>query len=342
MKTLYYHMEVIEMFSKFPRQISLPWRFIVETKKDFLYFVNKYNSIKDIYISLYNYEKNTGFNNCHIDKIAFDIDNDNSLDTVKKLQFYCKLYNFQHSIMFSGNGFWFFVYTKNYEKLTNRKQALKNAQLSILKNASIKLSDIDQHCIGDIARVCRVPSTINLKSIHKKRVAFARFLKENEITNLNDIKKLSQKQDNEYYYKPDNFKFNELKIDLKTYDCEITTQFEPIKIITNNESVKEDLPECIKTILSQNYVHWRERFFVLTFLMNNGYSQNDAVNIMKKYLLGKKHPKKSQDNFYSMYKIERQHEYIYNKPDLFFSCKEVKEYGFCNKRTCEHIDKLYV
>lgn len=136
---------------KFPREIGFPNRVVCETEQDFWDKFNKYNHIKKrLYFNLYD-------TNHSIDKASFDLDNENRLINVRKLHQWGLKNNYKHLLIFSTKGFWVHFFTINYTYLKYKKDALYNLQLDILKQAEIEKSEIDNHILGDIERLSRLP-----------------------------------------------------------------------------------------------------------------------------------------------------------------------------------------
>jgi len=337
------------MLQTMPKQVSLPERKILSTRQQIFDYINLYNGIKDFYFSLYNCDQNGSYENCKLDKIYFDIDNGHSYENVDKLHFYCKLHNLQHSIYFSGNGFWFFIYTSNYNNIKNKSGCLKNAQLLLLKEANVVKTDVDLKC-SDIARVCRFPATQNLKALNREnRISFARFLTEEEFKQgLGFIKELSKTQDVSYYQNPKKYVLNELKYDIAMFDkpCEelfISVEIQNFNFKVNDEKIK-NFPPCVKNILLKIYVTWDEQFVSINYMMNKGYTRDECMKVMDKYMENKIDPKIGVPNYPSWRRLVVKHvNNVYRRQHLVWGCNSVKSKGMCPvKNICSEIQNLYV
>jgi len=166
------------LIQNFPIQVT-DNRVLIKSHKEFLDFVDKYNTKITLYYSLYSPQLKTHSNTCcnieqnkyhfcnaKIDKICFDIDNLNALSIIKNMHKFLLQENLKHLILFSGEkGFHLYIYTKNYESLTTPKNALLNSHNFLISKMNLKNGiDVDHHIIGDVSRLMRIPNTLHLNS----------------------------------------------------------------------------------------------------------------------------------------------------------------------------------
>jgi hypothetical protein len=148
-------MKVMELFDKFPREVDLK-RKIVYNLSHFLNYIQLNNGIKGVYTSLYDL-------NLHIDKIFFDIDNqdlqkakEDTILLIKRLN----EYKLPYIVLFSGKkGFHVYIPTKSWQapNLETARYVLKRIQYTL----SNGIKSVDRHVIGDVRRLVRIPNTLN-------------------------------------------------------------------------------------------------------------------------------------------------------------------------------------
>jgi len=232
-------------------------------------------------------------------------------------------------LLFSGEkGFHIYIFTKNFSNLKNPKQALLNSHKFFIQQLNLKVnsngnSDVDSHILGDISRLMRFPNTTHLSS----KLFCAPITTEDLVLGKSHILNKAQKQCFDFTYYGNDF-FDISKFDngnIVEYKQEI--QKFDIKIDVNVGAVLKDFPPCLKIMLSQDYVYWRQRFHILKYLIARGYGDYEINLIMKEFLSGKKHPIKVHDN-YEHYLKERQLEYVRRNASLF-SCKKIKDESSC-------------
>jgi len=328
------------LWKYFPRQVGFPNRVFCANKREFLEKVNLHNgAVKRIYYSLYNCNKNNKFteDTVLIDKIAFDLDNDFDLFALLRLHRFCiENGNLKHIMVFSTKGFWFYIFTKNYEGLVYPKSALENAQRDIANKTKLLIgdpnqrADIDEHVIGDIARIARMPNTYDLtRKLYCIPITLSDIQKGYEF-----IKQKAKKQCFTFKVYGNNL------LDISKYDKKINhIVFLDINFnleINNNiqEINQEELPPCIKYLLKQPNLGWRGRFHLINFLKEIGLFPEEVKNILKNTL--------SPQKYYHCVFEERQVDYIF-KRDFFVCNKEtMAKDGFCfNCEECG-LKKLYV
>ena len=273
-----------ELIKYFPRQVSFPQRVTCDTEDEFYKFMDKLNGIKrKLYYSLYNCNNEGKFNNAMIDKIAFDLDSEMSFDNVKKLNKYCVEKNLKHIMIFSTGGFWFYIFTKNYQSINNKKDALGNAQRHIANECGLsigdeKVADIDHHIISDIARVGRMPNTYDIP-----RQMYCIPIYESDLRKgMEDLKKEAKKQRFHFEY------YGEGLLDMKQFDYA-------------NEKIRVDIPDgdydyeksedsalktlypCVMEWLTiTEKATWKARWYATLWFRDMGYPRSFVEKLMKK------------------------------------------------------------
>ena len=151
------------LFDEFPREFSTK-RLFCRNRKEFNKMIDKYNCVIDCYSTIYSIETPRRYDTVIIDKIFFDLDAPKTCwEATKKLHNHLLKQNLMHVALFSGGGFHVYVFTKDND-INNPKNSIKNAQHKIANDAGItigkpKKCDVDEHVIGDIARIARIPNT---------------------------------------------------------------------------------------------------------------------------------------------------------------------------------------
>ena len=332
MKNLYKH---------FPREIGVPWRLFAQNKREMLRMINRYNGIKTVYYSLYDCGNNKNYDLCQLDKIHFDFDNHDAINCVEKLHKHCLKIDIKHLMIFSGNHFQFYIFSKNYDNIINRKGCLRNVQEKIAKDSELtignptEIGDIDFHLIGDIARLVRFPNTMHLLT----GLYCIPITEEDLEKGEKYIREKSRKQCFDFKY------YGTEYIDLRPFDCNnvvdniLLSLSNDIKSKISVDNLLKTFPPCIANMLCSDYVGWRARFHVIVYLRERGYSIKDTYQVLEKYLKGKIHPTNGYDNFHHCIEEEKQVQRIYNTDNYFFSCEKIRNEGQCVEG-CNH--KVYL
>lgn len=309
------------MFIKFPREVGPP-RKIVNTLNEWLAYVNLYNGKKKaVYTSVYNCEDVNGkadYSNAKIDKLFFDFD-DKSCDSWKEcncLHIGLLKENIKHVIVMSGRGYHLYIFTKIYQH-KNPKSVIYNAQMDFIKKLNLT---VDRQVIGNPAQLARVPNTYNMKGQRFCIPLTKEQFKQGDIF----CKALANKQ---------NFvgkiSMGERLLDLTPYDCD-KPNYE-IDIFAPMEDITEDLehldyfancPNCIKNILAKNNPGWKERYLIIVYFRDLGYSKQEIFSILKQHL--------NDQKLRHCIESEKQLQYLFDRHDLMFPvCSRIKQDGFC-------------
>lgn len=273
----------MELFDTFPREVSKT-RIFVTDKAMLDRFIKRWNGKIDCYASVYKLSSPRNYESAVIDKLFFDMDGKDAYKTMKKLNVYLCEKNYEHDIVFSGGGYHCYVMCKVIN-LNNKKNAVKNAQEFIIKEADIK-GKVDPHVIGDIARISRIPGTWNIK--RRKKCEY--------LGGLINSKKFDLKP----------FDTEELlyKIDYTNDDSK--SQIE----LTQFKGFMKQLPPFIINLLQSTKCGWRDRYYTILGMKEAGIPKNICQQICKHYWTPQK--------FEHCVVHERQLDYIYKRQDLFF------------------------
>ena len=342
----------MQLIPKYPIQFFTE-RISIANEEEFLQVLNHYNSKKTIYYSIYSCQEKTN-NNCNcnqeitdwhfcnteIDKIVFDIDNLNSLDIVKKFHSYLLKNNLKHLILFSGQkGFHIYIFTKNYNYLKNPKNSLLNSHNYFIKELNLKVngngnSDVDSHILGDVARLMRIPNTLHLES----NLYCIPITTEDLILGKNYILNKAKSQNFNFTF------YGKELFDISKFDNGIINHIPPlifkvkekVEISIDKQKLLNELPPCLQNILIQPYIYWNQRFHLLKYFQDSGYSDFEIESIMKIFTDGKVHPVKKTNNW-NIDIMNVQNRYL-RRNKSFFSCKKIKgemlcpiSFGLCSK-----------
>lgn len=312
-----------KLFNKFPREIAFPKRFIIHNSIDFYHHINNGNSIKNVYSSLYECDEQGKYQHSEIDKIFFDFDSDKSYDDICLLHNKLSEENIKHLMVFSGGGFHLYIFTQNGKGLKNNKIALTNVHDYYCKMLNL---DLDKHIRGDISRITRVPNTFNTK---RRRYCIP--ISNDDIKEgFEFIREKAKKQSFKYIY------YGRELLDMKQFDNGSTfnNQNTEIDIETLNQIDKDEilkkLPVFIGALLLDGNCNWRERFLIILYLRDLGYTKKEVVELLKGYLTPKK--------FKHCVLEERQVDYIFHRNDIIFpSVKNLEMEGYFISKEDEKI-----
>ena len=267
-------------------------------------FINKYNGMKKaVYKTVYKFEEMNGikpnYNSAIIDRLFFDFDKENAYEEAKRFHLYLLGENIKHTLTMSGRGYHIFVKTIQY-KPQYSKSVIYNAQHHFIDKLELHC---DHQVVGDNARLCRVPNTYHTKA---KRFCIP-LTKEQFYMGDKEIKVFANKQN---FVKEK--EIGENLFGIRQFDFENENEF---KIEFEDCYVCEDcdlkiLPDLIKNLLLKGDLKWRERYIVILYFKDLGYTMEEVKNILRKYLTEKK--------FKHCVYEERQLQYLFEREDLVF------------------------
>lgn len=312
---------------KFPIEIGLPRR-IVYDKREYLSFINNNNGKKkSIFQSLYscrNINNKINYDNVEIDKLFFDFDSEDAWIECNKFHQYLNSKKLRHRINMSGRGFHLFLFCKAYSP-KNSKSCLYNAQMHFINELKL---NCDTSIVGDIKRLHRVVNTFNLKA---RRFCVA--LPEKEFEKGDTFCKgwgLTQHQIRMPFMGGDNL------LDLHQFDKE--TERDTGIIIENLEQssseniIIKDAPKFINDFLQKKNLNYQERYLIILYFKEKGYTKKEVYEILKQHLTPKK--------FHHCIVEERQLQYLFERNDLMFPSRtKLKDMGI--KFTPDEYSSIY-
>ena len=297
---------------------------------EFIKDINLCNGKKSIYTTVYHFEKinNSGYrkldyDSAVIDKLFFDFDDDDCLDEVRRFHEHCVKENIMHTMLFSGGGMHFYVFVKK-ANITNKKECLFNMHKHFIDELGL---NVDHHITGDLARLTRVPNTYNNK---RRRFCIPLEKKDLNLT-LEEIReKAKTPTDNGCYHygvrklNPDDFD-NKIIVDIKY-------EFKEADETQLKEDANEKMPPCIRALLNNPDATYKERYLIIMYFKEMGYSKKEIEAILEKSLAPAK--------FVHCMKHERQIPYLFRRDDLMFpTCENIAKDGFCPFK-CKRYNKV--
>lgn len=336
-------MSEMDFAERFPREVGMPQRVgIINNIDEYVTWINLYNTKANLYTSIFSFKEINGnkpiYSSAVVDKLFFDVDSKDFQDKetgayneMLKLHKYCTNKQLMHSVLFSGRGFHIYIYTK-VNSLKSPKWALFNAQDAIQKELNLQF---DTQVKGDLARIARIPGTLNLRSMRYCIPLTDQYLQGSE--NIKEIFELSQRQ----FFHPD-VVHGKHRVDLNKFDTEPKMEFN-IKLSEIDVKIGDDdmnkmieyMPDCIKMLLLNKDCNYKQRFEIILFLKEGlGFSYNETVDILRKTL--------SERKFKHMLYAEKQVDYVYKRNDLFFpNCETLAAEGFCPHRCSKYPNSVY-
>lgn len=322
------------LIKNFPAQIAAPYRVTCRTESQFYKTFNALNGIKPkIFFSLYNCNNAGKFINPNIDKIAFDIDCENSLKIVRKIDKYCDALNLKRTFIFSTGGFWAYIFTSNGTDLEYPKNALKNSQIKIIEDIGLTykernkrnlidphMNDIDFHILGDIARVARMPG-----SFDKNRKRFCISVSKTDLSKgMEHIIEKSKRQSFDLYV------YGENLLDLKKYD-EQPSIIESTDIPDFDYSYKRTgIPPCVWSwITVREKAVYRARYFATVWLKEYGWTKTMIRKLLKENY--ENFPRTDGlNNNWEHYKKVKVLDLVFEKDLTFPTCQHLYVEGLCD------------
>ena len=309
------------LYPDFPRQVSLPQRKTVE--RDVFYdTINKFNGIKRIFSSVYNYTGNPTFDNLNlnINKVFFDFDGENSIESVKRLSNCLQSNGFKHIVLFSGAGFHVYLFTETCCAKTNYKQYVLKTQEHFIKQLNLT---VDEKVIGDVARVATVPNTWNTR-----RRRFCIPLSEKDMEHDFDfISNKAKTQQFDFQIIGDKlFNIQKLGVTIECgNECNIIEVPDEVKREIQHNDVLKSLPLCISSPLfnaKKEKIGWRGRYLIIQYLIDTGYLTGEIKAIFEHFMTG--------NEYTHCVREEKQIDYVYRRDgNMVPRCESLKQEKFC-------------
>jgi hypothetical protein len=318
---------------KYPREICTPKRRTVQTKQEFLDYVNTNIKHQNLFTTVYNYSEfedrghytKPVYESAIIDRIYFDCDfhihknrdviQVDGYQSMVNLHEWCLQEDIKHMCCFTGSGYNCII-AANGGDIQNKAGCVGNAQLALQEELNVVT---DPQVVGDIARITRIPNTFNFKD---KARRFVRCLSNDDIYKGHETIREMSKSQGKWITIGSN------EWDIRQYDSEPTKRSYATISSERLEEIEADLPasapECIKRLLGNGDLGYRERPILIIWLRDQGVLMEETISILKKYCT----PRTFQHAVYD----EKQPQYIYSRGlSLFFpKCSTLQKQGLCN------------
>lgn len=284
---------------------------------------------RNIYCSVNSYDGDVDVRNVIFEWVFVDFDpvkddDGNILDDVKPFTDCKKVANYLYTnslsffVNFSGNGFHIFIQTQKTRWSFDLSFKLRQFVEDIMRETEAKC---DMQVVGDLNRVARVPGTINTKTnLYCIPLTYEELMS----LSLEEIKKLSEKP-----REKENL-INGVLSDIDAVQVEIKTEtfiYDERQSIYKFRNINIQTPPCINEILKNTNAGWRDRFILITFLRDYGFSQNEVELFLEEIL--------NSEKFNHCVHEESQVSYLFGRNDLLFpNCITLKKENYCCGANC--------
>ena len=322
------------MLNTIPRELAMPKRVLINNKKDFLKLINKNNCKNHVYTTIYHFtdinNNKIDYNTAIIDKVFFDLDSDECYEDMLKLHREFNSNKLKHAVIFSGRGFHIYLFVK-ISNLKNQKDALTLTHKYFIDKLQL---NVDEHIIGDLARLTRVINTYNIR---RRRYCIP--ITEKYINR--GYEKIRERAERQYFAKK--YIFNKNLFDITQFDRQIIPT--PLNIDINN--IKSDIvdfnklkiPPCVLMMLQNSHPIWKERGYVLTFFRDKGLTEEETVQIISKFW-----NKETIKHSIVDRRGDRQSYYIFKDVNryLFPKCDKLMYQNLCPKKCNQYPHAIYL
>lgn len=319
---------------KFPREACNPKRRICTSKEAFMEFINFNIDASNLYTNVYNFTEFRppwmfpNYESAIIDRVYFDIDQkvkENgewitvpAYETMLKIHEWCVERDIIHFPRLTGSAYDIIIATDPNVFIKNKKECVANAQQWLCKELGTKEGDkivpikMDTQVIGDIARIHRIDNTFN----HKPNTRRFCIPLDSEIIytgekNIFEVAKKQRRTNNWYGTKY----WDILEHDVPEMKYKDTLPVEmPMLDESQYGSIGENIPDCIKQLLSRKDLNWKERRNVILALRDNCYTYEETISILRTYLSNKK--------FSHCIRDEKQPRHLYKNEKYMFPHQE--------------------
>lgn len=303
------------IFPTLPREFGIK-RSVIRDWDTLFHLINKWNGKIDLYLSVYEYNEQDP-NKVFIDKIYLDLDSPSCWEKTKQAHLKLMEKNLEHYIQFTGGGFGIFIfvdvqpldYPKTTLELTHRWIA-SELKLTIGKPEK---EDIDEHIVGDIRRITRIPNTFNAKP--NRRRFCVPLIEEDFTKSFNEIKEIAKTQ---RFVEKEKCIFGESKLNIKEFDVVpdigeieyLNKEFDLKEVNADLKFLEGRLPQLIIRLLSDHQCGFKDRYYTILAFREAGFPLPLCIEYCKQYWF--------EHKFIHSLRDERQFQYIYGRSNLYF------------------------
>ena len=308
------------------RELFIPYiriRYTDDEVKDD--YIKLFNTKKNLYEVIYAYDDVPSNETAIVDKIFLDFDPGEDMTffyharTVAK---YLHDNQIEFYIRFSGRGFHIYI-NLNDTKLQNPKLAIKQYVYDLHQKTN---TVSDPAVVGDLRRPARLVNTMNLKT---KRYCIPISYDELQTKTYQEIYEIAVTQ-----RLVDDFINIGHHLDISAWDgAAITFDQKPQTVSDLKIEVMDELPPCIDECLQDPHLSHMERFQLILFFRDLGYTEEEIEALFYEHL--------DDEKFHHMMYEEHQIQNVYPKDYTFSSCYTQKINGFCPSETCTGCNLYY-
>lgn len=287
------------------------WTYFINSDK-----LNNYIELnhmrRNIYNSVNKYIEDVKSENIIFEKIFLDFDENPYENTSKVLKYLLKN-NISFSLLFSGRGYHIFIKVKKIFWKPNLSLKIKYYVKELMDKTN---AECDMQVVGDLNRVSRVPNTINTKTkLYCIPLTTTEFFK----CGHEGIKKLALKRRD-----VNSIKYNGKSVDIGSVEVPIKTEtfiYDKQLTISNYGKVFI-LPPCLQKILERKDLGYFERFLIILYYRDLGYSIKETEEFLKESL--------TESKYEHCVHEENQVKYLYGREDIIFpNCETLEIEGRC-------------
>lgn len=345
------------LFNTFPREMGFPERTgkyrCIEDKEEFIKIIDAFNGRKNVYTTIYSfgtikegkYYKIPDYDSAIVDKVFLDLDSKDSLVNIQKIHTALVKQDLKHTMIFSGGGFHCYIKCEK-ANISYKKECVMNMQRYVAELCKLTIgepekNDIDEHIIGDVARISRIPNTYNLK-----RKCFCIPIKEEDfeqyktIPDFQEFAKLQRPMRFAWYGEKE---IETLKYDFVPKDKQAIYDINiPDGKIDIKDFGEEKFWNCVKKMIvdRSNHKFW---FWGAIWLRDIGYNKEETKEICKKYMSVYTRTDIERNDYEHALKHDSLFDIIFNKKtnNFFPTCEKLFSEGLCDGK-CKHYNKLYL
>jgi hypothetical protein len=311
----------------FPREFAVNGKrlLVVHNIDELAHNISKYIRDNNLYTTVYSFGETNGhkayYNTAVIDRVFIDVDNHGikgePIDAAKetrKIADYLLSKGYLFNINFSGRGYHIFIYTS----VSRSPISIKNFAYELIERAG---ASVDTSVIGDLAREVRILNTINQKS--------GLYCIPVRIEEIGDkaleLAKRPRNIDSSFLY-------GKVLLNLSLYDTEEVFNYSRKSVSDFHMATEKpvDFEEfysrvsnipCINEILDNDMAGWQERSLLLSYMKYQGYTVDDAENIIKSFI--------NKEKYNKSVCVKNHARSYYSRTYLVPSCHAVSRMGLC-------------
>ena len=267
------------IYNRFPRRVSIPEQFTVNSLEELTEAVEKYRQNTRVGASIYNYDGD--ISKVILDRVVFDIDHDNAIEDIKKLHKACR--NITHFMVFSGKGFHFYMFTQSYSGDFDKVATIQKVYDHFKDAYGITVDpSLWQNAP---CHMLAIPGTWNSKPGRRKYVIF---VTESDLEKGYEYiqSKAENPPDQMSIYGNDYFELEPYKIATRDARDRVASRAAPASVgaPSDPELWVKWQPKAVQTMLTDvSKCTYKSRFYVASYLREQGYTQEAAYGLLEHF-----------------------------------------------------------